>query len=190
MAIQRVRALKIETLAEGGGQDDTSFGQTEVSVGSDYLDSQGSTYQRPSANTATSDSKVYVTRSSTDDLTFVDPNFGLAALQQLVTTITGRISSHNAIGGLEHWALGPNDAFTSGASLVVTQSGILPSAFTWFASNASSANKLFQVSITYSGIRPATITQRLYSAGALVRTYVDTLTYNNVFYPTVTRTWS
>lgn len=190
MAFDRVRSLKVESLGEGGTQDDSAFGPTEVSIGSDFLDSQGSSYQRPNANTATADSKVYVTRTVADNLTFADPNAGLLALQQLVTSVSGRIGSHDTLTDIEHWTGSPGDGYTSGAYMVVSASGILPSAITWYASSAANAAKLFSVSVTYNGIRPATITQRLYANNAVVRTFVDTLTYNNVFYPTVTRTWS
>lgn len=186
----RVRALKLETPVEGGTQDDAAFGPTEVNIGQDYLDAQGVSLQRPNANTATADAKVTVTRTAADDLTLSDPNAGLLALSQLVNTISGRIGSHNAIVGIEHWTGNPGDAFAPGAYLVISASGILPTLFTWYVSSAANAAKLFQIAVTYSGIRPATITQRLYASNAVVRTYVDTLTYNNVFYPTVTRTWS
>lgn len=186
----RCRALKIETPSEGGTQNDALFGPTEIDVGQDYLDSQGTTYQRPNANTQTADSKVYVTRTAADDLTLNDPNAGLLALQQLITSVSGRLGSHNTLMDLGHWSSFPGDGFASGAYLVVTQSGILPSAWVWYASSAANAAKLFSVSVTYSGIRPQTIVQRLYTANAVVRTFTDTLSYNNQFYPTVTRTWT
>ncbi len=190
MAIDRCRPLKVESVAEGGSQEDSAYGPTEVSIGSDFLDSQGATYQRPNANTQTADTKVYVTRTAADDLTFNDPNAGLLALQQLITSVSGRIGSHDTLTDIEHWTGSPGDGYASGAYLVTSASGILPTLFTWYASSAANAAKLFQIAVTYNGIRPATITQRLYTGNAVVRTFVDTLSYGNVFYPTVTRTWT
>ncbi|RYF52427.1 MAG: hypothetical protein EOO38_00010 [Cytophagaceae bacterium] len=185
-----MRALKVESPAEGGTQNDATFGPTEVDIGQDFLDAQGVSFQRPSANTQTADSKVLLSRTAADDMTLSDPNAGLLALQQLITSVSGRIGSHNAIAGLEHWTGNPGDAYASGAYMTVSQSGILPTLITWYASSASSAAKLFEVAVTYTGMRPATITQRLYVKNAVIRTYVDTLTYNNVFFPSVVRTYA
>lgn len=196
MAVQRVRAFKIERPAEGGGQDDTSGGFTEVDIGEDYLDCAGVTLQRIGAVTSTSDALVRVERTQAGALHLVDTIANGSAgldLSQLVNTLVGTPGSHASLGDIIHWMAGggPGDGYASGAYLAVTTTGIYPTSYTWYASSTPGATKLFQVSVSYTGVVPAKVTYTLYNAsGVVVRTQTDTLSYNNPFYGNATRTWT
>jgi hypothetical protein len=194
--VDRVRAFKIERPSEGGTQDDTSGGFTEVDIGQDFLDCAGVSFQRIGANTATSDALVRAERTTAGALhltdTIANGTTGLD-LSQLVNALLGTPGSHASLGDIIHWMAGggPGDGYTSGAYLAVVTSGIYPTSFTWYASNAANAPKLFAVSITYTGVVPAKIVYTLYNAtGAVVRTQTDTLSYTNPFFGNAVRTWT
>lgn len=196
MGIARIRPMKVERPGEGGITDDTAGGFCEVDIGVDYVDCAGITVQKPGSNTTSSDTLARVERTAAGALHFVDPIANGQAgldLSQIVNALSGTPGSHNALGDIIHWlgGGGPGDGYASGAYLTVTTTGIYPSAYTWYASNAQGANKLFQVSIAYTGVVPASITYVLYNAaGSAIRTVVDTLSYTSPFYGNATRTWS
>lgn len=187
----RCRALKWESVYEGGTQTDETF--TEVSIGSDYLDAAGYCAQKPGAVTATSDTKVRIERDAADNWVLSDPNATSLQLQQLLTSVQNVPGSHNAVADIIHWLGdgGPGDGSASGAYRVITTTGILTSGITWYASKAANAAKLYDVQLTYTGLLVTQVVRTLYRAGAVVRVITDAVSYpSSVFAPVTTRTWT
>jgi hypothetical protein len=192
----RVRCFKIERPAEGGTQDDTPGGFTEVDIGQDYLDCAGVTLQRPGAVTSTSDALVRAERTTAGALHLVDTvangTTGLD-LSQLLNNVSGSVGAFNSLADIRLWIDGPGDGFASGA--VRTRLGTAPNSngYVWYKA-ASSTAKIFDCTITYAAgsILPATKTYRLYAAdGATVlRSATDTFTWNGPILTQKTRTWS
>lgn len=191
---ERVRCLKIESVAEGGLADDSGNGVTECAIGQDYLDCAGVTYQRAGANTNTADALVRCERTTAGALHFADTVANGSAgldLSQLLTSASGSVGAFNALQDIRLWVGGPGDGFASGAVRTVNCTGLLPISITWSTSSAQGATKLCQSVITYSGMLPAKVVTTLYSAtGTLLRTLTDIYTYTTLAYPQTTRTWS
>lgn len=193
---QRVRPLKIESLGEGGGQNDAYGGQTEVDVGEDFIDAAGLTLQRLGANTNTADALVRLERTTAGSLHFVDTVANGTAgldLSQLLTSATGAVGSFNALQDVRLWVDGPGDGFPSGA--VKIRIGTAPNSggYIWYKSSAMTA-RLFDCTITYAtgSIGAATKVYRLYAPDGItvVRTLTDTFTWNGPVMAQKTRSWS
>lgn len=192
----RVRPLKLESLAEGGSSDDSLSGPTEVDPSQDYLDCAGVTLQRPGSNRNTADALVRCERTAAGALHFADAvangTTGLD-LSQLVSSVSGSAGAFNALADIRLWVDGPGDGFVSGA--VRVRIGSTPNAggYIWYKSATSTA-RLFDCTITYAAqsILPATKVYRLYAAdGATVlRTLTDTYSWNGPLLVQKTRSWT
>lgn len=197
--VQRVRPLKIESVAEGGGQDDAGSGITETSIGEDYLDAAGVTLQRPGANTATADALVRIERTAAGALHLVDTQANGATgldLSQLLNTASGSAAAFNRLQDIRLWLDGPGDGFASGAvkATVYLAGSPLVASETWYTS-AAQTTPLYSRTYAYAAGSPipSSITHRLYSpSGTLLRTAIDTPAYVSAT-PLETsrmRTWS
>lgn len=192
---QRIRALKVESIAEGGGQDDAASGFNETNIGEDFLDAAGLTLQKLGTNTQTADSSVRVERNNAA-LHFVDNVAnGQAGLDlgQLVSSVSGASNAFNALQDIRLWVDGPGDGFPQGA--VKTRIGTAPNSggYIWYKSSAMTA-RLFDCTITYAAgsIGAATKVYRLYAQDGVtvVRTLTDTFTWNGPVVAQKTRSWS
>ncbi|RYF12849.1 MAG: hypothetical protein EOO40_00170 [Deltaproteobacteria bacterium] len=192
----RCRPLKIESVAEGGSQNDATGGVCEVDIGQDYLDAAGVTLQAPNANTLTADAKVRVERTPQGAMHFVDTlangTQGLD-LSQLVTSVSGSVGAFNALCDIRLWLDGPGDGFVSGAVKVRLGTAPNPAGYVWYASGAQTL-RLFDCAIAYpaNSVYPQSKTYRLYGPDGVtvVRTVVDTLTYSGPLLVRTQRSWS
>jgi hypothetical protein len=196
----RIRALKVESVAEGGSSDDAANGICEVDIGQDFIDCAGVCVQRLGANTQTADALVRVQRTTAGALHFTDTVANGATgldLSQLLTSATGAAGAFNALQDIRLWVDGPGDGFASGATKAtayVANSPLVASE-TWYTS-AAQTTPLFAVAYTYpaNSALPSAITYRLYPGFGTtpLRTMVDTLTYaaNSPLETGRSRTWS
>lgn len=190
MALDRIRGLKVESIAEGGQSADVDF--NEVSIGQDFYDGQGITLQVSGATVNTADATTYISRPTAAQVAFTDIASGTLTLEQLLTSVGGKPGSHASTPDIIHYLAGggPGDGFASGMHQQVVSTGVLPISVTWYTSSALTT-KLYGVTYTYSGVLVTTAVQVLYSSNVAVRTVTDTFNYSaNVFAPTITRTWS
>lgn len=194
--VQRVRPLKIESLAEGGGQDDSVSGPTETTVGEDYLDAAGLCVQALGANRNTADALVRMERTTAGALHFVDTvangTTGLD-LAQLVSSVSGSANAFNALADIRLWLDGPGDGFASGAVRTRIGTGPASGGYIWYKS-ANSTARLFDCTINYptGSPLPSSKVYRLYASDGttVVRTVTDTLTWSGPILTQKTRTWS
>lgn len=196
----RIRCLKVESIAEGGSSEDVSNGLSECDPGQDFVDCAGVTIQRLGANTQTADALVRIQRTNAGALHFTDTVAnGQAGLDlgQLVSSVSGASNAFNALQDIRLWVDGPGDGFASGATKAtayVANSPLVASE-TWYTS-AAQTTPLFAVAYTYpaNSALPSTITYRLYPGFGTTpsRTMVDTLTYaaNSPLETGRSRTWS
>ena len=190
MAVDRVRPLKIESISQGGSSDDESI--TEVTIGQDFLDARGITLQVSGATTASSDASTYVSRPSPGALGFTDTLSGTLTLEQLLTSVSGKPGSHNAVPDIIHYlgGGGPGDAFASGMYRQTVSNGVMPVSVIWFTS-AALTTRLYGIVYEYTGLMVSRQIQTLYANNVAVRTVTDSFNYGgNIFAPAITRTWS
>jgi hypothetical protein len=196
MSVQRVRPLKLESLAEGGGQEDAAFGPTETNIGEDYLDAAGLCVQVLGANRNTADAQVRIERTATGALHFADAIANGATgldLAQLVSSVSGSANAFNALQDIRLWIDGPGDGFAPGA--VRVRLGTQPNSggYVWYRAAGSTA-RLFDCTITYAAqsILPASKVYRLYAAdgATVVRVVTDTFSWNGPLLIQTTRSWS
>lgn len=188
MPIQRVRPIKIESIAEGGGQADEY--PTEVNIGEDYLDALGLSLQQLGANVSTSDDKVNISRATDSSVQFQDVPNGTIKLGQLLVAALGKPGTHAGVLDFSHWVGAPAEGFASGSIRQSTFTGALPQTVIWYAS-ASATTKLFQTVNSYQGMLISQRVHTLYSNNVAVRTLTETFNYaGSLFSPTVTRVWS
>jgi len=187
MAIERIRALKLESVSEAGGQTDESV--TETNIGQDYLDALGLCLQLAGATSSASDAKVCISRASDSTLCFTDVPSGSVGLGQLLTSVLGKPGTHASVADFAHWLGAPGEGFASGAFRKTLSVGSLPSKVTWYASSAATV-KLFETSFAYAGVLVSQKVHTLYSQNVAIRTLTETFSYSSsVFAPTITRTW-
>lgn len=184
---QRVRPLKIESPAQGGGQLDD--GPTETNVGEDYLDAAGVCLQQLGANTQTADAKVFIDRATDTSLQLTDGPCGTLKLNELVTSTLGKPGTHAAVPDFMHWAGAPAEGHASGAFRGVTTTGVLPKTVTWYASSAATV-RLYSRDFTYAGVLVTRIVHTLFQNNVAIRTMTEAFSYTaSLFAPTITRTW-
>ena len=188
MGFDRIRALKIESISEAGGQTDESV--TETNIGQDFLDALGLCLQLPGATAQASDAAVYVNRAQDSALQFTDVTSGTLKLAQLLTCVLGKPGSHASVPDFSHWLGAPTEGYASGAFRKITLTGALPSTVTWYTSNAATT-RLFSTSFTYTGVLVSQKVHTLYGNNVAIRTLTEAFTYSSgVFAPTITRTWA
>lgn len=190
MALNRCRSLKLESISEGGGQNDESW--TEANIGEDFLDGQGITLQVAGASTTTSDATTYVSRPAAGALAFTDQLSGTLTLEQLVTSVTAKPGSHNRLADIIHFLPeGPGDGWASGAVCVEGFAGPLQVSSTWYT-DATQTKRIISVAWTYTGPLVSTAKWTLFSPAdgvTIARTLTDSYTFNGPLLQTRTRTW-
>ena len=125
MAVDRVKALKIESPDSGGTETDDF--PTSVDKNEDFLDCRGVTIQDDTSD----DDAVRVSRDG-DDMTFLDKNNTEKTLTDLVAGTGGlTIEAHKTLRQLIHFIdNGPAEGFTSGAYREMTGT-VFPTAVIW-----------------------------------------------------------
>lgn len=188
MAFDRIRALKIESTSDAGGQTDESV--TETNIGQDFLDALGLCLQLPGATTQASDGTVYINRAQDSALQFTDATSGTLKLAQMLTSVLGKPGSHASVTDFSHWIGAPAEGYAPGAFRQAAMTGALPKTVTWYTSNAATT-RLFSTAFTYAGVLVSQKVHTLYANNVAVRTLTETFSYSSsVFAPTITRTWA
>lgn len=185
----RTRALKLESTASGGTQNDESW--TEVDIGQDYLDCLGIAVQVTGATSSTSDATTYLSRPAAGAIALTDQLSGTLTLEQLLTSVAGKPGSHNAVQDIIHFLPdGPGDGWASGAVCVEGTSGPLSTGWVWYT-DSSQTKRIIAMARTYNG--PLVLTEKytLYSANGttVLRVLTDTFTYAGPLLQSRTRTW-
>ena len=183
MAVDRVKALKIESPDSGGTETDDF--PTSVDKNEDFLDCRGVTIQDDTSD----DDAVRVSRDG-DDMTFLDKNNTEKTLTDLVAGTGGlTIEAHKTLRQLIHFIdNGPAEGFTSGAYREMTGT-VFPTAVIWYEDDTK-AKKIVEKNITWTGINPTIIEWKIYDTdgSTVLATVSDAIAYSGVFETSRTRT--
>jgi len=185
MALDRVRALKIEKPSTGGTQ--TDIYPSTVNPSEDALDIRGIVIQNDTSN----DEDVVISRDASDNLTFQDGVVsGTKTLTELLAGGSGLTeSAHKVLRQLIHFIDdGPAEGFASGAYKEVT-GGMFPTAIIWYVDDTKAA-KIVEKNITWTGVNATTIVWKVYAddGSTLLATVTDAVTYSGILETSRTRT--
>ena len=185
MAIDRVRALKMETDARGTQIDEFP---TALNPKEDFVEARGFAIQ----NDTSDDENVLVSRDSSNNMTFQDGVVsGSKTLTELVSGSGGITEgSHKALLQLIHFIDdGPADGFASGAYRENTGT-VFPTAIIWWT-DSGKTDKIVERTLTWTGVNLTTDVWKIYDddvSNTLLVTVSDSISYSGVFETNRTRT--
>lgn len=183
--LDRVQAVKWESAAKGGTQEDPyPVGMDEVE---DALSGRGFYFQ-PAGGPA--DEEMLVWRDG-DNLKFQDKLAGPLTLSQIATGGSGITEAqHRVLRSLIHFiADGPAEGFATGAYREVTASvPAFPTALVWWESSGK-LKKIVERLITWTGSNPTTDKWKVYDpdGSTVLWTVTDTISYSGPFETSRTR---
>ena len=184
MTIDRVKPLKIESIASGGDEDDEF--PTSLNPEEDHIECAGIVFDDP----ATIDESTVIDRDG-DDLRFKDTNNPVPLTLSDLVAGTGGLTEagHKILRQLIHFIdNGPAEGFASGAYRETTGTSF-PTAIVWYDKATAGKKKIVEKLITWTGAFPTTIVWKVYDASAvLLATVTDVIAYTGPFETSRTRT--
>ena len=186
MAIDRVKPLKIESVASGGDEDDEF--PTSLDPQEDHVECAGIVLDDPGLI----DETTVIDRDGAN-LRFKDQTNPVPVTLSDLIAGTGGLTAetHKALRQLIHLADGdgPYEGFTSGAYKVTAPTGPYPTSIVWYDKAGAGRKKIVEKTITWTGAFPTTITWKVYDATeTLLATVTDSITYSGAFETSRTRT--
>jgi hypothetical protein len=187
VTIDRVKPLKIESIASGGDENDEY--PSSLNPEEDHVECAGLVLDAPGLI----DESTVLDRNG-NDMRFKDTNNPAPiTLSTLVAGGAGGITetSHKTLRQLIHLAdgEGPFEGFTSGAYKVTSPTGPFPTSIIWYdKADEETRKKIVEKNITWTGAFPTTIVWKVYDATeTLLATVTDTISYSGPFETSRTR---